>query len=246
MSKQEKDSCGFINLNVAKVKITSETGTSKLKAIVTYENDDKTFENTYTPKKTSTPIEVTKVLTGRTLKDDEFEFILKNDADASEVQKVKNTADDKVAFAPIEYTKSGTYKYTIVETKAGQTINGVTYDSLEVKVTVEVTDDGEGNLTANVTYPVDKEFNNSYGPSKIKAVLEVKKTLTGRELKADEFEFTLTDQDGNLKETVKNDKDGNVKFSALEFDKVGTFTYKIAEKAGTVTDIKYNTKTITA
>ena len=218
----------------------------KLSAAVAYENDDKTFENTYAPKKTSAPIEVTKVLTGRTLKADEFEFVLKNDADGSEVQKVKNTADGKVAFAPIEYTAAGTYKYTIVETNAGQTIDGVTYDSLEVKVTVEVTDDGEGNLTANVTYPADKEFNNSYGASKTPATLAVKKTLTGRELKADEFEFTLTDQDGNVKETVKNDKDGNVKFSALSFDKVGTFTYKIAEKAGTATGITYDSKTITA
>jgi pilin isopeptide linkage protein len=74
----------------------------------------------------------------------------------------------------------------------------------------------------------------------------VTKKLTGRELKADEFEFTLTDQDGNVKETVKNDKDGNVKFSELEFDKAGTYTYKIAEKAGTATGIQYDTKTITA
>ena len=228
-----------------KVTVTADAD-GKLTAAVAYENDDKTFENTYAPKKTSAPIEVTKVLTGRTLKADEFEFILKNDADGSEVQKVKNTADGKVAFAPIEYTKAGTYKYTIVETNAGQTIDGVTYDSLEVKVTVEVTDDGEGNLTANVTYPADKEFNNSYGASKTPATLAVKKILTGRELKADEFEFTLTDQDGNVKETVKNDKDGNVKFSALSFDKVGTFTYKIAEKAGTATGITYDTKTITA
>ncbi len=218
----------------------------KLSAAVAYENDDKTFENTYAPKKTSAPIEVTKVLTGRTLKADEFEFVLKNDADGSEVQKVKNTADGKVKFSPIDYTAAGTYKYTIVETNAGQTIDGVTYDSLEVKVTVEVTDDGEGKLTANVTYPADKEFNNSYGASKTPAPLAVKKTLTGRELKADEFEFTLTDKDGNVKETVKNDKDGNVKFSALSFDKVGTFTYKIAEKAGTATGITYDTKTITA
>ena len=218
----------------------------KLSAAVTYENDDKTFENTYAAEKTPALIEVTKVLTGRTLKADEFEFVLKNDEDGSEVQKVKNTADGKVAFAPIEYTKAGTYKYTIVETNAGQTIDGVTYDSLEVKVTVEVTDDGEGKLTANVTYPADKEFNNSYGASKTPAPIAVKKTLTGRELKADEFEFTLTDKDGNVKETVKNDKDGNVKFSALEFDKAGTFTYKIAEKAGTATGITYDTKKITA
>ncbi len=41
-------------------------------------------------------------------------------------------------------------------------------------------------------------------------------------MKADEFNLILTDQDGNVKETVKNDKDGNVKLSALSFDKVGT------------------------
>ena len=233
--------------NPVNVTVTvSADAEGNLSAAVAYENDDKTFENTYAAEKTSAPIEVTKVLSGRTLKADEFEFVLKNDEDGSEVQKVKNTADGKVAFAPIEYTKAGTYKYTIVETNAGQTIDGVTYDSLEVKVTVEVTDDGEGNLTANVTYPADKEFNNSYGASKTPATLVVKKTLTGRELKADEFEFTLTDQDGNVKETVKNDKDGNVKFSVLEFDKAGTFTYKIAEKAGTATGITYDSKTITA
>ena len=229
-----------------KVTVTTDATTGKLVAAVSYENDDKTFENTYAPKKTSAPIEVTKVLTGRTLKADEFEFVLKNDADGSEVQKVKNTADGKVAFAPIEYTKAGTYKYTIVETNAGQTIDGVTYDNLEVKVTVEVTDDGEGKLHANVTYPADKEFNNSYGASKTPATLAVKKTLTGRELKAEEFEFTLTDQDGKVKETVKNDKDGNIAFSELEFDKAGTYTFKIAEKAGSDTSIKYDTKTVTA
>ena len=229
-----------------KVTVTTDATTGKLVAAVTYENDDKTFENTYAAEKTSASLEVTKKLTGRELKADEFEFVLKNDADGSELQKVKNTADGKVTFAPIEYTKAGTYNYTIVETNAGKTVDGVTYDNLEVKVIVEVTDDGEGKLHANVTYPADKEFNNSYGTSKAKAALEVTKKLTGRELKADEFEFTLTDQDGNVKETVKNDKDGNVKFSELEFDKAGTYTYKIAEKAGTATGIQYDTKTITA
>ncbi|EGV00949.1 Cna protein B-type domain protein [Streptococcus oralis SK313] len=227
------------------VTVTADSE-GKLAAAVSYESDDKTFENTYAAEKTSASLEVTKKLTGRELKADEFEFVLKNDADGSELQKVKNTADGKVTFAPIEYTKAGTYNYTIVETNAGKTVDGVTYDNLEVKVTVEVTDDGEGKLHANVTYPADKEFNNSYGTSKAKAALEVTKKLTGRELKADEFEFTLTGQDGDVKETVKNDKDGNVKFSELEFDKAGTYTYKIAEKAGTATGIQYDTKTITA
>ena len=227
------------------IEVTDD-GHGALKATVSYDNDERHFENTYKAANAKANLEVTKKLTGRELKADEFEFVLKNDADGSELQKVKNTADGKVTFAPIEYTKAGTYNYTIVETNAGKTVDGVTYDNLEVKVKVEVTDDGEGKLHANVTYPADKEFNNNYGTSKAKAALEVTKKLTGRELKADEFEFTLTDQDGNVKETVKNDKDGNVKFSELEFDKAGTYTYKIAEKAGTATGIQYDTKTITA
>ncbi|WP_134989793.1 Spy0128 family protein, partial [Streptococcus oralis] len=208
----------------AKVTVTDD-GKGNLTAVVDYSSDASDgsviFTNTYSTSKAKTSLEVTKKLTGRELKAEEFEFVLKNDKDGAELQKVKNTADGKVVFAPIEYTAAGTYKYTIVETNAGQAIDGVTYDSLEVKVTVEVTDDGEGKLHANVTYPTDKEFNNSYGASKTSASLEVTKKLTGRELKADEFEFTLTDQDGNVKETVKNDKDGNVKFSELEFDKAG-------------------------
>ena len=82
--------------------------------------------------------------------------------------------------------------------------------------------------------------------SKAKAKIKANKKLTGRELKAEEFEFTLTDQDGKVKETVKNDKDGNIAFSELEFDKAGTYSFKIAEKAGSDTNIKYDTKTVTA
>ena len=82
--------------------------------------------------------------------------------------------------------------------------------------------------------------------SKAKAKIKANKKLTGRELKAEEFEFTLTDQDGKVKETVKNDKDGNIAFSELEFDKAGTYTFKIAEKAGSDTNVKYDTKTVTA
>ena len=206
-----------------------------------------TVTNKYVVKPTSASLEVTKKLTGRELKADEFEFVLKNDADGSELQKVKNTADGKVTFAPIEYTKAGTYNYTIVETNAGKTVDGVTYDNLEVKVKVEVTDDGEGKLHANVTYPADKEFNNSYGTSKAKASLEVTKKLTGRELKTDEFEFTLTDQVGNV-EKAKNGADGKVKFSELTFDEAGTYTYTIKEvKAGTTENgITYDAKTVTA
>ena len=106
------------------------------------------------------------------------------------------------------------------------------------------------SLPAGVIPVIDnggiQKFVNTYKAEKAKTRLGVKKTLTGRELKADEFEFTLTDKDGNVKETVKNDKEGNVKFSELTFDTAGIYTYKITEKAGNVSGITYDTKTITA
>ena len=189
-----------------------------------------------------------KKLTGRAMKAGEFEFDLFDDKTNKVVETVTNDQDGNIKFAELSFDQEGEYTYHIVEKKANTTEKGVTYDAnpVEVKVTV-TTDATTGKLVAAVSYESDdKTFENTYAAEKTSASLEVTKKLTGRELKADEFEFTLTDQDGNVKETVKNDKDGNVKFSELEFDKAGTYTYKIAEKAGTATGIQYDTKTITA
>ena len=209
------------------------------------------------------------------LQADEFEFILK-DEKGTEVQRAKNDANGHVVFKDIPFDKEGQYKFTIVEAHAGQTINGVTHDSRSVHVTVSVYDPGQGKLVATPLYHqisaliapfanfassdsllppgaisvIDnggiQKFVNTYKAEKAKTRLGVKKTLTGRELKADEFEFTLTDKDGNVKETVKNDKEGNVKFSELTFTTAGIYTYKITEKAGNISGITYDTKTITA
>ena len=69
------------------------------------------------------------------------------------------------------------------------------------------------------------------------------KKLEGRALKANEFSFVLKDSTGKEIETVKNDADGNVKFSALEFKKgqEGTYTYTVEEVAGTDTTVTYDT-----
>ncbi|BBD43220.1 Cna B-type domain-containing protein [Streptococcus anginosus] len=209
------------------------------------------------------------------LQADEFEFILK-DEKGTEVQRAKNDANGHVVFKDIPFDKEGQYKFTIVEAHAGQTINGVTHDSRSVGVTVSVYDPGQGKLVATPLYDqistltvpfanfatsdsslppgaisvIDnggiQKFVNTYKAEKAKMRLGVKKTLTGRELKADEFEFTLTDKDGNVKETVKNDKEGNVKFSELTFATAGIYTYKIAEKVGNIPGVTYDTKTITA
>ena len=78
--------------------------------------------------------------------------------------------------------------------------------------------------------------------------LAVKKELTGRTLQADEFEFVLTDQAGQVVETVKNAQDGAVNFAALSFTKAGQYVYTITETNGgqTIDNVTYDGKTITA
>ena len=97
-----------------------------------------------------------------------------------------------------------------------------------------------------------QKFVNTYKATKVKVPVAATKTLINKntnepiQLQGDEFEFTLTDSNGVVQDTKKNDKDGKVKFKELTFNESGTYTYKIAEKAGNATGIKYDTKTITA
>ena len=150
-------------------------------------------------------------------------------AGATAKEEIVTTNDDGIAESSI-YSESDIKKgnFTVIEVEAPE---GYELNPTPFEMTV-----GQDGAIKTVT---NKR-------SKAKVKIKANKKLTGRELKAEEFEFTLTAQDGKVKETVKNDKDGNVAFSELEFDKAGTYTFKIAEKAGSDTSIKYDTKTITA
>ncbi|WP_128973589.1 Spy0128 family protein, partial [Streptococcus oralis] len=97
---------------------------------------------------------------------------------------------------------------------------------------------------------------NKYQAKKAKVDLSVSKELINEtdlddsvsmELQGGEFEFTLTDQNGVVKDTTKNDKDGNVDFKELTFDKEGTYTYTIKEVKGGTTEngIHYDDYTAT-
>lgn len=150
-------------------------------------------------------------------------------AGATAKEEIVTTNDDGIAESSI-YSESDIKKgnFTVIEVEAPE---GYELNPTPFEMTV-----GQDGAIKTVT---NKR-------SKAKVKIKANKKLTGRELKAEEFEFTLTAQDGKVKETVKNDKDGNVAFSELEFDKAGTYTFKIAEKAGSDTGIKYDTKTVTA
>lgn len=244
---EKKGQLGGITYDTKEVKATvkiTDDGKGKLHSDIIYEKDDTTFNNTYTPQATSATFDVTKELTGRKLKAQEFEFELKEDGKPNVLQTAKNDAQGKVQFQAITYDKAGDYHYTITEKNNGLT--GVTYDSSEVKVTVKVTDDGKGKLSTTVTYDGGKKtFKNTFTPKEITVPLQVTKTLTGRNLQDDEFEFELYDgKDNSLLQTAKNKADGTIPFTALKFTKTGLYNYLIKEKAGKVLGVDYDKQPI--
>ncbi|WP_342991057.1 Spy0128 family protein [Streptococcus anginosus] len=238
---------GGVTYDTKTIKVTVEVtdnGKGQLVSKVTYENNDQTFNNTYSSQKVSAQLSVTKELTGRALNDQEFEFELVG-SDDNVRQTKKNVADGRVTFDAIDYTKVGTYHYTIKEKDNG--LGGVTYDKKGIKATVKVTDDGKGQLVAQVSYDTaNPTFRNTYLAKETTATLEANKVLTGRELKENEFAFDLIGPDGKVVETVKNAKDGKISFKELTFKIAGTYTYTIKEQAGTLGGVKYDTKVVKA
>ena len=213
-----------------------------------------TFVNTYKPANVKAPVSVTKSFINKNtdkpiqLQGGEFEFALFEKNGTDPIQTTTNDAAGNIKFEDLEFNKADTYHYTIVEKNAGTTDKGITYSNKTIEVTIKVVDNGKGALEATVTYDNnDSTFENTYKAKNAKEVLEVDKKLSNRNLEADMFEFTLTDEVGNV-EKAKNGADGKVKFSELTFDEAGTYTYTIKEvKAGTTENgIAYDAKTVTA
>ena len=179
------------------------------------------------PKETKATIELDKTLTGRDLTDGEFSFELYEGA--NKLQTVTNK-NGKVTFAPIEYTEEGEHTYTVKEV-AGNT-PGITYDKTDKQVTVQVKKDDD-NLKADVAYPENKAFKNTYtAPKPAKAKISASKILEGAELKNGEFNFQLLDETGKVLQTKQNDADGMVAFDDLSYsseDAGKTFHYTIKE-----------------
>ena len=148
------------------------------------------FTNKYHAMPTQVSIGAIKVLEGRELKKDEFSFKLVGEDIES---TVTNDADGKINFDKFEYDEPGTYVYTISEVKGDEA--GMTYDKSVFTATVNVADDGEGNLKANVAFAKgDKSvegivFNNTYkkpetpvptpDPGTPKTVTNIVKTVKG-------------------------------------------------------------------
>ena len=200
--------------------------------------DNKVFVNSYSAKPTTATIEAIKVLKGRALEADKYEFELKEGDTV--VGTAKNKADGSVVFPAIEYTAAGPHTYTITE-KAGNE-PGVTYDTASHTVTVDVADNGRGQLEATV--PADKPvFTNTYtkpAPATDTITIEAIKTLVGKELEAGKYEFELKEGDKVIG-TATNAADGKVVFPSITYTEAGTHTYTVAEKAGNEENVTYDT-----
>lgn len=204
---------------------------------------------------------LTKVLEGRAWTDaDAFEFGLTSENGApmpatttAIVRKAGLDAQGKAAidFGAIEYTEPGTYVYKVSEKNAGTTVDGIAYSKNVAEVTVTVTPNKKGELSAavKVTWSEadETEFKNVYTAEPVESSvtdkIDVTKSLTGRDLTAGEFSFELReikDEDSELIETVKNAADGKVTFSAIKYTEIGQHTYKLHEVKGNAGGIDYD------
>ena len=210
-----------------------------------------TFANSYQPGQTSYQISGTKVLenadpaTTRTPADGEFTFALIDVATGQEIDRTTNVGK-AFTFKAISYTAPGSHAYQVKEV-AGQD-GTITYSDAVLDVTVNVTDDGSGQLTATANKTAaDLTFTNTYTPTATTATITGTKALTGRDLAEGEFFFDLKDADGNVVQTVQNGADGTFGFAPLQLDKVGTYVYTVSERAGaTANGVTYDTTVFTA
>ena len=191
-------------------------------------------------------LELAKELAGRALKDKEFTFKLVDMTDNKMVDlgETTNDATGKIVFSNLVLNQPGTYHYRVTEVPGND--SDVVYDKLQADVTVQVareTKDGREKLVAKVVYPDDVIFNNKLvtpAKAKIQFSKELSKAGVNQALTADEFQFVLKDEKGNVVQTVGNTADGRVAFSNLSFEKPGTYTYTVEEVKGNNEDIIYD------
>ena len=225
------------------VQVARETkdGREKLVAKVVYP-DDVIFNNKLvTPAKAKIQFskELSKAGVNQALTADEFQFVLK-DEKGNVVQTIGNTADGHVNFSELTFDKVGTYNYTVEEV-AGKD-DAIVYDTMKAAVSITVTRDGDA-LVSTVVNPKDTIFNNKFATpaqASIQFSKELSKAGVNQALTADEFQFVLKDEKGNVVQTVGNTADGRVAFSNLSFEKPGTYTYTVEEVKGNNEDIIYD------
>lgn len=237
------------------VTVTDQGG--MLSATADRQATDVRFDNTYTPTPVDVTVKADKHLTGRDLNDGEFAAELKDsdgnllqtkrfarvprDAQSDKATNVRE-GEGTLEFDKLTFDRAGVYTYTVTEQDGN--LGGVTYDRTVHTVTVTVTEDAKTHrLVAAVSYSNGEGgedgilFRNTYQPGNVMVELAARKNLTGRGLKADEFEFELVDKDGKVIDSARNDKDGDIRFKPLTYgrdnngiDDCGEHRYVIRER----------------
>ena len=227
------------------------------------------FTNTYaasgsTEVATGAQFGLTKHLDGREWADtDSFEFVLTGSEGAPMPKNTTATVaaqDGSIDFGAIAFTSEHvdkTYTYTVAESQAGKTINGVTYSDNEAVFEVSVVDNFDGTISAQVEQTSGEAvFTNTYAPSTPATVdtssWNISKTLSGRDWKdTDSFEFVLEGSEGapmpEATTAVVDAAHRQLSFGSISFDAqdVGnTYTYTVTETAGNIPGIVYDSHAV--
>jgi len=215
-------------------------GTLEVKHVLN-DADEAKFSNGYKPNPSDSSVTgqvtATKVLTGREigLVAGEFRFELVEGNNV--VSTGTNNADGKIMMDPVTYTAAGEHTYTLRETKAGATENGITYSTAEYTIVTIVKDNGDGTLSVEHKLQNAKKatFENVYNvtpkDSSVTDKIKATKYLTGRDLKEGEFFFELV-EGNDVVATGTNAADGKITMSEITYNEPGKHTYKLREVPG--------------
>ncbi len=138
----------------------------------------------------------------------------------------------------ITYNEPGKHAYTLRETKAGATENGITYSTAEYTIVTIVKDNGDGTLSVEHKLQNDEKatFENAYNvtpkDSSVTDKIKATKYLTGRDMAEGEFSFELREGD-KVVATGTNNADGKITMSEITYNEPGKHTYTLREVPGT-------------
>ena len=154
-------------------------------------------------------------------------------AGAEDADQASAQSDEPATRAGV--ARSHTFTYKVTESGSA---DGVTNDTETKTVKFEVTDHGDGKLTVQRVGgdpAAAFTFTNTYSvqpvDSSVADQVTVTKNLTGRDMKAGEFEFQLLDGT-DVVATGTNDVSGNVTLSSLHYTEPGTYNYTLCEVGG--------------
>ena len=218
------------------------------------ENEIISFENAYEARPVDVTLSGEKILTGKTMQGNDFQFHLEALTAGAPMPieaTVRNTDKGAIAFEKITYTKAGTYVYRLTEVVG--TDERFDYDTSVYEITVTVTDNSQGVLSASVTMTKNSVvatgivFRNGFVPTSIPYDIDAdfggSKVLDGRPLAEGEFEFVLINaiNGQQIGQSVKNDASGKFEFPEVSLSAAGIYHYKITEILGDEKGVTYDT-----